>query len=235
MQTLFHHGYATASTSSCPRCGTRLPAQDINVATDAALCRQCGATYRFSELIYSGGFLEFDLCNPPAGARFLVRQGGFAATASTRSAQAWFLVPFLCVWSGFSLGGIYGSQLLSGEFNLFQTLFGIPFILGTLLLGSKAVMSAGGRVLVERDAENGCVFEGVWRIGWTRRFRWSDVASVTEAYSDAACGNRSGPPDRLISINFKLGMRPSIKFGVMLPAELRGFLIAAVRSQLAKS
>ena len=48
--------------------------------------------------------------------------------ATTRSPIAFFLVPFMCVWSGGSLGGVYGSQVLNGEFDLGISLFGIPFI-----------------------------------------------------------------------------------------------------------
>ena len=62
--------------------------------------------------------------------------------------MAFFLVPFMCVWSGGSLGGIYGSQFFQSKFDLSMSLFGIPFVLGTLLFGSFALMTVCGKVVV---------------------------------------------------------------------------------------
>lgn len=55
---------------------------------------------------------------------------GFEISATTESPIAFFLVPFMLVWSGGSLGGIYGTQIANGHFNLFLSLFGIPFCNG---------------------------------------------------------------------------------------------------------
>ena len=70
----------------------------------------------------------------------------------------------MCVWSGFSLGGIYGSQIAAGEFNLGLSLFGIPFVLGTLFFGSLAVMTVRGKVVIAVDRNAGRIFTGVGRI-----------------------------------------------------------------------
>ena len=40
----------------------------------------------------------------------------------------------MLIWSGGSLGGIYGTQIANQEFSLLQSLFGIPFIIGTINL-----------------------------------------------------------------------------------------------------
>jgi len=44
------------------------------------------------------------------------------------------VIPHVVVTSK-SLGGIYGSQIMKGKFVLGQSLFGIPFLLGTLVFG----------------------------------------------------------------------------------------------------
>ena len=136
LQTLFNYGHADVSTCWCSRCGNRLPCADINVTADSALCRQCGAAHRFSELAQNGGFPVFDLSRPPQGTSFQAAIEGFVVCATTRSPEAWSLIPFLLVWSGFSLGGIYGSQFQKGEFDLAASLFGIPFVLGTFSLAA---------------------------------------------------------------------------------------------------
>lgn len=68
---------------------------------------------------------------------------------------------------GGALGGIYGSQIMAGEFNLMLSLFGIPFVLGTLFLGSIALMTVCGKVVVSTSYDQGKIFTGVGPFGWT--------------------------------------------------------------------
>ncbi|MBI2477147.1 MAG: hypothetical protein HYV60_00350, partial [Planctomycetia bacterium] len=106
----------------------------MNVATDVAVCPNCGEVFPLSSIVATQDVpTEFEINDPPAGAWFYDDFRGWRIGASTRSRAAFFLVPFMCVWSGFSLGGIYGTQIAKGEFNLGMSLFGIPFVLGTLL------------------------------------------------------------------------------------------------------
>lgn len=44
------------------------------------------------------------------------------------------------------LGGIYGKQIYEGEFDLKLSLFGLPFLLGTIVIGSFALLTLCGRV-----------------------------------------------------------------------------------------
>src|SRR4051812_39865012 len=127
---------------NCPVCHTFIPVSQINVQADVAACAKCNEVFAVSDLVAEGqGDIECDLASPPQGAWFL--DEGFAWTlgATTRSGLAFFLVPFMCVWSGFSLVGIYGTQIAAGEFRLAQSLFGIPFLLGTIFMGAGAIMS----------------------------------------------------------------------------------------------
>lgn len=232
MQTLFQYGSAGVSACRCARCGNQLPSADINVGADTALCRACGATYKFSELVAGGNFYSFDPANPPEGASFRQDAEGTRVTGTTRSALAFFLVPFLCVWSGFSLTGIYGSQIRHGVFRLTESLFGIPFLLGTVLLGTQAAMMAAGQVVVFWNKDEGTVFSGVGPIGWMRKFRWSRVQSVTEC--DAAYGPGRGRRYRVIRIDVLHDARVrSIRFGTLLSEERRQFLLSVLRSQAA--
>jgi hypothetical protein len=84
----------------------------------------------------------------------------------------------MCVWSGFSLGGIYGSQFVQGQFNLVWSLFGIPFVLGTLLFGSAALMAVCGKVVVQVSESEGVVFTGIGSLGWRKSFNPTEVTAV---------------------------------------------------------
>jgi hypothetical protein len=121
-------------STTCPSCRLSIAVDDINVSTDLALCRACGRTFRFSEIADGGPASGPDLTSPPAGAWYEPLPDGFCAGAMTRSWKAIFFIPFTCVWSGFSMYGIYWKQIESGHFDLTSSLFGLPFLIGTCFL-----------------------------------------------------------------------------------------------------
>jgi hypothetical protein len=227
LQTLFNYGSAEASTPSCPRCSARLPFEDINVQADAAFCRSCGAVCRFSDLLPPS---PYDAAHPSAGASFHATSDGFLLHASTRSVQAVFLVPFFVFWSGLSLNSIYGTQVRQGVFDFSRSLFGVPFVIGTILLGIQAVLSVCGHIRISRRADRGTVFQGVGRVGWARSFRWSDLNYVRE---ERVASGRSSY--QAIVLRFKPGARGKLRFGRLLSDERREFLISMLRSQIANS
>jgi hypothetical protein len=221
--------------SSCPRCGASLSPDDINVSADTARCRSCASVYAFSDLVHEDGLAHFNLSQPPSGVSVDQFANGFRVSATTRAWYALFLVPFMCVWSGMSLGGIYGSQIRSGKLNIFISLFGIPFILATVFLGSQALMATFGRIAVLRDGDDGAIFTGIGPIGWTRRFRWSTVMSAVEADGRSNYGFQGRLPMQVISLKtVSDGIPKTIRFGTQLSADRREFLLALIRSQLRK-
>jgi hypothetical protein len=128
----------------------------------------------------------------------------------------------MCVWSGFSLGGIYGTQVAKGEFDLGMSLFGIPFVLGTLLFGGIAVMTVCGRIDVIVEDTAGRLFTGVGPFGWTRRFDWSEVTRIEE---DVLGYQYSGSNGQVISLVGKT----RLKFGSMMSEARRYFLLQGLR------
>jgi hypothetical protein len=211
---------------SCPKCRSEIPLDDVNVATDIALCRNCGQTWSYADLI-GDNMADVDLMNPPKGSWYREQPPRrFEIGSSTRSPSAFFLVPFMCVWSGFSLGGIYGSQFTKGHFELGQSLFGIPFILGTLLFGSIAVMSVCGKITVAVDDDEGILFMGVGPIGWRRRFNWRKVTAIkcTESY------NR-----RSVSQQITFEGEKRLNFGSNLKDERLDFMLGALRKKWRES
>ena len=163
----------------CPRCHTEIPLDDVNVATDMALCRRCNQTWSFADLQLDGRVQTINAQTPPKGTWLREDHSGtFTVGATTRSWGALFLVPFTCVWAGGSLTGIYGTQIYSGHFNLFFSLFGLPFLIGSICLIGMTLMTIGGRVTVTVNGGEGVIFTGVGAVGWRRRFSWREVKAI---------------------------------------------------------
>jgi len=209
----------------CPKCRSEIPLEDVNVAKDIALCRNCQTTSSFSELSQEEETDAVDLSHPPRGMWFRSQANEFEVGASVRSPVAFFLVPFTCVWAGFSLTGIYGTQIIHHKFELAQSLFGIPFLVGSVVLISITLMTVFGKVTVSGSGEQGRVFVGVGPLGWNRRFNRSEVQGVRISQTKWQQNNRNLP---LLEI---YGSQP-IRFGSGLSEPKRAFMLAALRRYL---
>ena len=172
---------------NCPECKSKISKEEINVQTDLVHCQNCGNIFSLSGQVLNGISSiydnKFDLSKPPKGAWVEDNGQQVVIGATTRSPMAFFLVPFMLVWSGGSIGGIYGTQILSGKFDLFSSLFGIPFLLGSVLFWSIALMSIWGKVEITLDKLGGTVFTGIGMIGRRKKFLWKDVATISEKAS----------------------------------------------------
>ena len=163
----------------CPKCNSDVPAFNINIQTDIAKCDNCSHVFKLSEAIETVD-TTFDINNTVSGTWYIRNMDNIVIGGTTRSAIAFFLVPFMLIWSGGSLGGIYGTQIASGEFSLFQSLFGIPFLLGSVLFWSIAIMAIWGKVELKIDKYGGTIFTGVGIIGIKQKFVWNDIANIRE-------------------------------------------------------
>ena len=207
----------------CPKCKTPIESGDINVSGDLCFCKACNEAFKLSQLVNGSednAEPDIDVNLPPSGVRYQVFPGGVRIEATTRSPIAFFLVPFMCVWSGGSLGGIYGSQILEGRFDLFRTLFGIPFLIGTLIFGSLALMCVFGKVKVLIEGDDGLVFTGIGPIGQAKKFKFSEISRV---YESTTRGSKSN------STQIVLEGTDRITFGSMLNDKRRYFLLRVLR------
>jgi hypothetical protein len=211
---------------ACPSCRSSIGVDDINVATDIALCRGCGKTFSFSEIVGGAASSGPDLSAPPSEAWFEQFPQGFRVGAFTRSWMALFSIPFTCVWSGISLSGIYGKQIGSGHFDPFSSLFGLPFLIGTFVLIGLDAMYLAGKVEIARSDDRLTIFMGVGPLGWTRNFQWSDFASARED-SRRTGFNFNGQGTILV-----LEGQRRVAFGSMLNEERRYFVLSALRKML---
>ena len=212
----------------CPSCSRELPLADINIQTDTALCRSCGNLFAPSEFVRGEVTPRVDLMHPPPGVSVERMGGETIISASTRSPLAIFFVPFMLVWSGGSLGGIYGSQIYQGRFDLIQSLFGIPFLLGSVILGSYALMTLLGRVVVRISGGEGLIFTGIGPLGWQRQFRAADIQRVKEKRSMFRSGGQN------LHAILLVGKQPMV-FGSLLNDERRYFVLSALRQLLLHS
>lgn len=164
----------------CSNCGTEILNENINIKADIAQCHQCQHIFKISESLDSEVEDNFDLENPPNGAWIRRESGSVVLGATTRSPIAFFLVPFMIVWSGGSLGGIYGSQLAKGQFDPVSSVFGIPFLMGSVIFWSLALMAIWGKVELRLDMKGGRAFTGLGTIGLSKTFTWDEVSTVKE-------------------------------------------------------
>ncbi|MEL6562724.1 MAG: hypothetical protein AAFQ94_31435 [Bacteroidota bacterium] len=166
--------------------------------------------------------MDFDLNDPPKGTWFRYEMNNLIVGASTRSAAAFFLVPFMIIWSGGSLGGIYGTQILNDEFDIVLSLFGLPFLVGSILFWGITLMTIAGKTEVTLNRYDGRVFTGIGKIGITKKFDWEEIEGV----SMTTTRGRNGKDVKTICLEAP----KDIKFGSALKKDRKYYLYQAVKS-----
>ena len=172
----------------CPECGLPIEVADLAPAQGVAVCRFCEKPYPLAACQQAVPYEQRNIVPEqvlPKGVTFAETMDGFRLTLSTRSCVAFFLVPFTMFWAGGSVGGIYGTQIAKGEFNLWISLFGIPFLAGSVLLIAITVMAVAGRCVVELAGGKFSIRTGALGVYRTKSVAWDDVLScrLTEATS----------------------------------------------------
>jgi hypothetical protein len=172
----------------CPECGLPIAVADLAPAQGVAVCRFCEKPHPLAACQEALPFERRNITperSLPKGVQLDETMDGFRLTLSTRSWIALFLVQFTMVWAGGSLGGIYGTQIAKGEFNLVMSLFGLPFLAGSVLLIALTVMTVWGRCVVELAGGKFSIRTGALGVCRTQSAAWDDVLScrLTEATS----------------------------------------------------
>lgn len=209
----------------CPKCHRSLDPPDVNPGTDVAYCAACAEAFSLSDLIASQPDEDIDLTRPPRGVWVEESFGDFTITASTRSLAAIFLVPFTLVWAGGSMGGIYGSQIVSGEFNVWLSLFGLPFLVGSAFLVGFTLLTLFGKFVIKVERGLGTAFLGVGTIGWRKRFDWSEI---TGAHAEQRTGGNDNTSKQFIVLEGP----QRIKLPASLHEERNYFIVQFLRHQL---
>lgn len=209
----------------CPNCGKELPLADVNIAQDVALCRACNYTGSFLAAATVPRLTDEELARPPKRVS-LRREFGDALTVVCRPRRAalWFLVPFVALWSGGSMTGIYVAPLVRGTFEWRDGLFGIPFLLGTLVLLAIVAYLAFGQTTVTLSKGRIRTFTGVFGLGRTREMECGPGTAVAIAQSNFRSNNVPQP-----EIVVKSG-DATLKFGAMaIPNDVLPYVAAVLR------
>jgi hypothetical protein len=162
----------------CPECGLPIETADLAPAQGLAVCRFCEKPFPLAACQAAVPFAQRNIVpelTPPKGVDVVETMDGFRLTLSTRSCIAFFLVPFTLFWAGGSLGGIYGTQIAKGEFNWMMSLFGLPFLVGSVFLISLTAMAVAGRSVVELSGGRLNLRTGALGIYRTKSADWRDV------------------------------------------------------------
>ena len=206
----------------CPQCGSLLPPEAVNIATDLAQCPECGQVSRAAACVVEDAISKDVLRQPPPGTWLRQEADAIVVGATMRSKAAWFLIPFTAVWSGFSMFGIYGTQIIDRKFDLGQSLFGIPFLIGTVLLVGTIIYMLFGRQEWRLDEDGGAVFNGVGRFGKRRRFAWKDL---TRIHIHTIRGDKGNTSFNLILE----GISPELKVSLPERKDRQQFILNAIR------
>jgi hypothetical protein len=212
-----------SQTYHCPGCRSEIPLSDINVSADVALCRHCGKSTRFSLLSGVSEIGQAQLDRPPKGVRVTQSVVGGSEILYRRvSPVVFFFIPFTIFWSGLSLSGIYGSQIRSGHFDPSKALFGLPFLIGTVVLLGVILFMLLGRWRVRLDGGRGEVFVGVGPIGWTRNFLYGPDTAVSLEMTSI---QKNNVPQRAIALR---NGESVLKFGALIPEEAKRYIAAVI-------
>jgi hypothetical protein len=213
----------------CQFCRASIALTDVNVANDIALCRACGKTMPFSEIAPISGAENIDLSRPPKGVR-IEESPIHGKTIIYRKIPlvVIFLIPFAAVWSGFSMFGIYGSQIKEGRFDPVSSLFGLPFFIGTVFLVSFILFCLFGRWRIGYSGGVLSAAMEVGPIGWTRRLVCDKSARVSIR---PAKWQKNNVPQSLIQVECQ---GSTLKFGTPIPDEAKDFIAEALRRTIAE-
>ena len=150
----------------CPKCGAEVPLSDINVSADLMLCKSCGETSSFAEAVSETSDERILLNPPPKHLRIetdpMDPERRTTITYKKVSLLALFFVPFTCFWAGGSMAGIYGSQIVKGAFDPKLSLFGLPFLIGSIVLVSACLFMLFGKRVLELKGGEAKYFAGLW-------------------------------------------------------------------------
>lgn len=209
----------------CIKCSRQIAADDVNIETDLAKCGACGAVFRASDALDAIDSTGIDLSSPPNGVRLEGSPMGFKITATTRSSQALFLIPFTLVWVGFSMTGLYIIPIVSGAVFSITYIFGLPFLIASVILTANTLMAIMGKIEISAHGYDGRIFTGIGPFGHTRRFSWHDVQKV----APSSRKRRWGKSDEDV---IALEGKELITFGSALSDERRYFISMAIRNLL---
>ena len=212
----------------CPRCKSPLQTENLNIATDTALCTECRYIFKASALLNTIVASEFDINQCPKGTWVRAEINELIVGGSTRSFIAFFLVPFMIIWTSLSIGGTLFAAFSDGEVDWFLVIFSIPFLAGAVLFWSIALMFIWGKVEIRLHKSGGTIFTGMGKIGQRKHFTWQEVdrAGISPALKTSTGYSEGGL--------YLEGSNCKIDFGSFLNSEKKAYFLEALNFSLQK-
>lgn len=85
----------------CKRCGSPIPAENVNLNTSLAKCGECDSVFDFSPQVEKQEPARRSFSQPPKGIGVKTGMDGLVLERRWMNASAWFLVIFCLFWDGF--------------------------------------------------------------------------------------------------------------------------------------
>jgi len=171
-------------------CDRKINNNNYNISTDTAYCEKCGLKHSLSQQLEYSEIDRSILENPPKGTFNIDDWNSTRIGCHFSRKLLIFLLPFACVWSGVSIGAIYIAPLVKGELELEKALFGIPFLLGAMVIWSVTLTILFGKLTVKIEHGFGEIIYGIGNVGWKRKFYLPDVESVCIKRSNVRINNQ---------------------------------------------
>lgn len=215
----------------CPTCRSRILAAAMNVSADLAVCGKCDEAFPLSPLIDEDldRLERLDVHNPPRGAWYRPGFDGWEAGATMRQwLGVLFLIPFTLIWSGGSLGAIFGKQIVEGKFDPAISLFGVPFFIGSVFLFYMTLNAIFGKVVVRTEQGLCHLFVGFTPLGWRRTLAWNSLDKAEREYSNV----QSNGKRHTHIVLYRHHEESPVKFGMFLSDERQQFLVDVIKRHL---
>lgn len=241
-------------TPACPACRAPIPEDDINVATDVAMCRACNKVHSLAHLRDRVALGDVSLSAPPQGVHVEDDGSRTVVRTSLRSLpNAAAALAFAVFWNGivsvFVLVNLAATlkhlgvslpawfpapEVANGSMGLGMSLFLWVFLTPFILVGAAVLaavaLSLAGRCDITLAGDRGEVFTGVGPLGFRKSFTPAEVRRVSvhdRTWRDSDGDARS---KREIVLHTDHG---ETRFGSMIPQDRMKYTAAALIKVLA--
>lgn len=153
----------------CPTCGALLAMEDVNMATDMALCRACSKISKISELMQEERD-ERILDSLPRRMSVVKTARGLEVTYRKHKGMGFFMLFFAIVWNAMTYAALFAVMEEMPRESLFALLFLIPFVLIGLGTFFSAVYVLFSRIMLILTPGRGELFRGVGSLGRRQQF-----------------------------------------------------------------
>lgn len=212
----------------CPICKGKIDLNDINMQSNLALCRSCGEASDFLLLTDSDPQLSSAI-TPPRGVRIETDMlKGTLIRYKKISKAILFLLPFTCLWGGGSMWGIYIAPYIQGSKppEVQEMLFGLPFLIGTIVLLCVNLFMLFGKTEIRMNRRDGNLFIGVGVIGWRKKFTYQSDTTVSLKYAGRS---KNDVPQKAIVIGTPEG---EVKFGSFMPEKYKVYIAQKIQETI---